>query len=291
MSDWLAGTTSFSVRVNGITMQVEEMGPKDGRPIILLHGFPECWYSWRHQMPALAAEGFRVFAPDQRGYNRTSKNGPFDGATLTQDILELQTELGYERTDIVGHDWGAVVAWNFAGQHPQRVEKLVILNGPHPEAYQDALKKGFTQLRKSWYVFLFQIPGLPERLLRAGNFKAVRKIFGMLPREYMTEQDIERYVEALSQPGALTAMINWYRAIPAQLRNRPKPSPTEYMLVPTCVLWGLRDDALDQSVNDTLPEYVKNLQVHYLPKSTHWVQIDNPPEVNRLMLEFLNSRD
>jgi pimeloyl-ACP methyl ester carboxylesterase len=287
MSELLPGTTTHRLEINGITMEVQAMGPAEGRPVILLHGFPEFWYSWRHQMPALAEAGFRVYAPDQRGYNRTSKQGPYDGATLTQDIVALQDALGITHSDIVGHDWGAVVAWNFAAHHPERTRRLIILNGPHPEAYQDAMRKGLRQLRKSWYIFLFQIPRLPEKLISANDFGIVRKVFGALPKRYMTEADIRHYIDAMSQPGALTAMINWYRAIPGQLRKRTHPAPTANMETPTCVIWGERDEALDKICNDTLARYVKHLELHYLPNSTHWVQLDDPEGVNRLMLDFL----
>lgn len=286
MSEWLPGSTSKSASVNGITMHYVEMGDPAGPPVILLHGFPEFWYSWRHQMPALAAAGYRVIAPDQRGYNRTSKTGPFGVETLVADIRALQEALGIERSDIVGHDWGAIVAWAFPAYFPQHTRKLAVLNGPHPEAYKDTCRRRPIQLLKSWYMGFFQVPWLPEALVRMRNYAVLRKLFADLPKPYATDADVERYVDAARQPGALTAMINWYRALPAQLRNKAA-LPDTTIRVPTCVLWGERDAFLSKACNDTLPAYVPELEIHYLPGSSHWVQLDNPGEVNRLLLAFL----
>jgi len=288
LSEWIPGSRSKTASVNGITMHYEEMGDPANPPVILLHGFPEFWYSWRHQMPALAAAGYWVIAPDQRGYNQTSKTGPFDVETLTRDIRCLQTALGIERSDIVGHDWGAMIAWAFPAYYPQHTRKLAILNGPHPEAYKDACRRSPVQVLKSWYMFIFQIPALPEAIWRMGNYAVVRKVLGDLPKQYMNETDIQRYVEAIGQPGALTAMINWYRALPAQLRKKAS-LPDSTIRVPTCVIWGERDAFLSKGCNTTLPNYVPDLTLHYLPNSTHWVQLDDPEEVNLLLLRFLAS--
>jgi len=133
---------------------------------------------------------------------------------------------------------------------------------------------------------MFQIPWLPEALIRLGNYAALRKTFAGLPKQYMSDMDVERYVEAARQPGALTAMINWYRALPAQLRNKAA-LPDNTIRVPTCVLWGERDAFLSKACNETLPAYVPDLELHYLPESSHWVQLDAPDEVNRLLLAFL----
>jgi pimeloyl-ACP methyl ester carboxylesterase len=287
MSDWLLGSVSRSVEVNGITLNYVELGDPAGVPVILLHGFPEFWYSWRHQMPALAAAGYRVIAPDQRGYNRSSKTGPFTVETLTRDIRCLQQALGIERSHIVGHDWGAMVAWGFAAYFPEHTLKLAIMNGPHPQAYQDACRRGLKQIIKSWYMFFFQIPRLPEFAFRANNYGVLRKSFGELPERYMNKVDISRYIDAASQSGALTAMINWYRALPGQMAKTGGALPSPTITVPTSVIWGERDDFLDKICNDTLPKYVPDLELHYLPNSTHWVQLDDPDAVNELLLKFL----
>ena len=267
-----------------LRMHVAEAGPEDGEPVILLHGFPEFWYTWRHQMRALADAGYRAIAPDQRGYNLTEKRGPYHARRLSQDICDLQDALGIAACPIVGHDWGGAISWSFAALYPERASKLVALNAPHPQSFQDACKRGLTQLRKSWYMFYFQLPWLPEFTIRSGDFKKIRGHFAELPGETMTPEDIERYVEALRQPGALSAALGWYRAIPGQLTGEMPPND---ITVPTCVIWGEQDVALDKICCDTLPDYVADLRLHFLPNSTHWVQIDDPDAVNRHLLAFL----
>lgn len=270
----------------GLRMHVVSMGPETGPPVLLLHGFPEFWYSWRFQMPALANAGFRVHAPDQRGYNLTDAHGPYDVPTLVADIVHLQDALGIDCCDVVGHDWGGAVAWAFAARHPARTRRLAILNGPHPGAYLAACR-GLAQLRKSWYIGFFQLPWIPEWALRRGHFEALRRIFEAVPAEHMTPEDIALYVEALSRPGRLSATLGWYRALPGAIFR--KASETNAVLtMPVCVIWGERDTALDVSCNAALPRYVQDLQVHYLPEASHWVQMDHPDETNALLLGFLN---
>jgi pimeloyl-ACP methyl ester carboxylesterase len=270
-------------------MHYVEAGDPAGPPVLLLHGFPEFWYSWRFQILALAGAGYRVIAPDQRGYNLTQKSGPYTGEQLAKDIVNLQEHLGITRSYVVGHDWGGVVAWAFAAFYPERVIKLASLNSPHPQAYQDACKRGLKQLRMSWYIFFFQLPWLPERAISANNFAKIRKLFGSLPQQYCNDEDIGYYVEALAQPGALHAAINWYRNIPRQLLGFGGRIPPDRITVPTCVIWGERDDALDVMCCDSLPRYVQDLDLHFLPESTHWVQIDAPEKVNALLLAYFAS--
>lgn len=263
-------------------------GPQDGVPAILLHGFPEFWYSWRFQLPALAAAGYRAIAPDQRGYNLSDKHGPFDMATLAADIAHLQDALGFDSSHIVGHDWGGAVAYGFAALHPQRTRKLVVMNAPHYGAYLDTIRRTPAQILKSWYIYFFQLPWLAEASLRARDFESMRRAFRQLPPENMGSQDIAAYVEAWEQPGALSAMLGWYRtAFRATLRSGLS-APPQHVQAPTCVIWGEEDFALDRRCNDTLDRYTPDLRVHYLPGASHWVQMHRPQEVNRLLLEFLN---
>lgn len=282
--DGVSGARQHFIDLPNLRMHCVTMGPETGTPVILLHGFPEFWYSWRLQMPALAAAGYRVIAPDQRGYNLTDKRGPYDIGTLTDDIAHLQDALGISSCHIVGHDWGGVVAWAFAAHYPERVQKLVVLNAPHMKAYYDALRRPSRQIFMSWYILFFQLPRLPEWAIRRNQYAAVRKIFAGLPKEHTGEHDIDRYVEALKHPGALTAAINWYRA----LRKRESNTRKRHSLkMPVCLIWGMRDFALSMACNKTLPKYVADLETHYLPDSTHWVQLDAPETVNEILLEFL----
>lgn len=278
------------VTLPNLRLHYAAVGSADGAPVILLHGFPDFWYSWRFQLPALARAGFRVFAPDQRGYNLTDKHGPFDMNTLADDIAHLQDALGYSAAHIVGHDWGGAVAYHFAARHPHRTLKLAVMNAPHYGAYLDTVKRGVTQSLKSWYIYFFQIPGLAEASLRARNFDALRRAFRQLPSANMSAEDSARYIAAWQQPGAMTAMLNWYRvAFRATLRSGLSAT-SQLIRSPACVIWGEQDFALDKSCNDTLRRYVPDLQLHYLPDAGHWVQMHRPEQVNQLLLAFLGDQ-
>ncbi|MEP7359318.1 MAG: alpha/beta hydrolase, partial [Anaerolineales bacterium] len=231
----------------GLRMHAAVAGPAGGRLVILLHGFPEFWYGWQHSIGALASAGFRVIAPDQRGYNLTEKQPPFDLRTLADDILHLMDAAGYVSAHIAGHDWGGAVAWGLAGWHPDRVERLVIANLPHPLALASALRHlNLRQYLRSWYIALFQIPRLPEWLLGRGDFAVLRQLRHATTRpEAFTEEDIERYASAWAQPGALAAMLGWYRAAGRSGRQvMATRADFETIHPPTRILWGARDVAL-----------------------------------------------
>jgi len=284
----LPNTTEHFVDLPGLRMHYAAAGPEDGFPVILLHGFPEFWYSWRFQIPVLADAGYRVIAPDQRGYNLTDKQGPYDADTLMQDLINLQDHLGMPKMHLIAHDWGSVIAWAFVSEHPDRVVKHVNMNGPHPNAYTDVLKVAPSQILKSWYVYFFQLPGLPEGVIKAGGMKALEIAMKEVPSEYMSAEDIDYYKEALRQPGALSAMIGWYRSVPKQV-FRMRREGREYTTdVPTLVIFGERDHYLHKKANELLPKYVSDLRVEYLPDATHWVQMHEPDTVNRLTLDFLS---
>lgn len=273
--------------VNGVRLHCVEAG--SGPLVILLHGFPEFWYSWRHQIPVLAAAGFHVLAPDLRGYNLSDKPPGVDAyrlAMLLGDVLGLIDRAGEERAVLVGHDWGGVIAWHLAMHHPQAIEKLIILNAPHPAAYRRELHS-WKQLLKSWYVFFFQVPALPEQLLGAGDFDLVGRLLRRQPvhREAFTAKDVQRYKHALARPGALTAALNYYRA----LRDPTHRGPHEDVPInaPTLLLWGERDAYLSPHLTENLNAWVPNLRVVRFPDVSHWVQNDAPERVNRLMIDFL----
>lgn len=200
------------VHVNGIRMHYVTAGR--GPLVLLLHGFPEFWYAWRHQIPVLA-EHFTVVAPDQRGYNETDKpTWGYEVDVLVADALGLIDALGHERALLVGHDWGGAVAWAMAIAHPQRVERLAILNMPHPAVFARHLRTNPAQQRRSWYAGLFQLPILPELLLSAGNYAAIEQLFrGTSRLGTFSDEEIAAYKHAISRPGALSAMLNWYRTL------------------------------------------------------------------------------
>ncbi len=268
-----------------------------GPLVVLLHGFPEFWYSWRHQLPALAAAGFHAVAPDMRGFNWSDKPPgvhSYRVEVLARDVERLIRACGATHAAVVGHDWGAIVAWWFAMLYPERLTRLAILNVPHP-AY--TLEPGLMraagvpprrQLRRSWYVFFFQLPWLPELALSAGNFALVRRTLRRDPvhRGAFTEEDIERYVEALAQPGALTAAVNYYRAL---LRRNPLGvrARLRRIEVPVLVIWGEQDRYLEAGLARPPRRWVSNARVERLPDASHWVQLDRPERVNALLLDFL----
>jgi epoxide hydrolase 4 len=261
----------------------------DGPLVVLLHGFPEFWFSWRAQIPALAAAGFRVVAPDMRGYNLSSRPAgvaAYDLDLLAGDIRNLIRELGAESSFLVGHDWGAAVAWSTAMNHPEVVERLAILNGPHARRFLQGLRTP-RQLAKSWYMFFFQLPWLAERLARAGRWWGLRYPFEHDARPgAFTPEDIDAYVEAWSQPGAATTMINYYRAL---FRQPPWRAEARIRTVraPTLVIWGERDRHLGAELAEPDRDDVPNLErVVRLPGASHWVQHDEPERVAQLLIEF-----
>jgi pimeloyl-ACP methyl ester carboxylesterase len=272
--------------VGDVRLHYVEAG--EGPLVVLLHGFPEFWFGWRCQIGALAAAGFRVVAPDMRGYNLSSRPpgvASYDADRLAADVRGLIRERGAEPALLVGHDWGATVAYQTAMNHPEVVERLVILNVPHLRRLLHGLRTP-RQLRKSWYFFFFQLPGLPERFVRDRRWWYFRHVLQDARPGAYTPQDIERYVEAWSQPGAATAMINYYRAA---LRQSPKRAEARLRPIqaPTLVIWGQRDRYLGAELAEPDHDDVPNLdRVERLPDASHWVQHDEPERVTRLLIDF-----
>ncbi|HEX6583472.1 MAG TPA: alpha/beta hydrolase [Thermoleophilaceae bacterium] len=262
----------------------------EGPLVVLLHGFPEFWFSWRLQIPALAAAGFRVVAPDMRGYNLSSRPATvaaYDTDRLAADVRGLIRGLGAERALLAGHDWGAAVAWITAMNHPEVVERLAILNVPHPRRMLQGLRTP-RQLAKSWYILAFQVPWLPERAARLRRWWGFRVVFEEARPGAFTPQDIERYVEAWSQPGAARGMLNFYRSALRQTPGRAEARirPVE---APTLVIWGQRDRHLGAELAEPEHTDVPNLErVVRLPEASHWVHQDEPERVNELLVEFFS---
>ena len=276
------------IETNGLKLHVAQMGPKSGIPVVLLHGFPEFWYGWRKQIPALVEAGCRVIVPDQRGYNLSDKpKGIKDYRVdeLVKDIISLIDALEYEKVNLVGHDWGAVVAWMLANQHPERLHRLSIMNVPHPAVMRRFLTRDIEQIRRSWYVFLFQLPWLPEMGMRRNDWRgAVSALRGSGKIHTFTNQDIEKYKEAWSQPGAMTSMINWYRAA---MRFQPKMINDSRIKVPTLMMWGMKDFALSHRMARPSMDYVDEGNLILFPDATHWVQHDAAEEVNHYLVDFI----
>lgn len=281
-----AGLRFSHYATNGVTLHCAEAGPEDGRLVILLHGFPEFWFGWRHQIGALAGDGYRVVAPDQRGYNKSAKPedvAAYDIDILAADVIGLADAIGRRSFAIVGHDWGGAVGWWAVSRYPDRIERFVALNISHPAVWKDAIRNNPAQRKMSRYVGFFQLPWLPEFVLRWGNFKSLTSALRQ-SRRPVTDADLAKYRAAWSEPGALTAMLNWYRAIVP--KRVPAGSPP-LITVPVLVIWGVRDAYLRPELADTSLKLCTNASATYLDEATHWVQHDAPERVNELLLKFL----
>ncbi|HQN09827.1 MAG TPA: alpha/beta hydrolase [Thermoanaerobaculia bacterium] len=261
----------------------------EGPLVLLLHGFPELWLAWRNQVPALAAAGFRAVAPDLRGYNLSEKPrgvSSYRMERLAGDVANLVRHLGYEKTFLVGHDWGGAIAWCVPALHPGLVERLAILNAPHPILFRKKLAT-LAQARRSSYVFFFQLPCLPERSLtghRAGFLARMLRRDPVTPGAFSPEE-IEAYREAFLRPGAATAAINYYRAA---VRSGTRIPGLRRSLedVPTLVLWGEKDRYLGPELLDGLETLVPDLRLVRVPDASHWLPADAPGKVNAELLRF-----
>jgi pimeloyl-ACP methyl ester carboxylesterase len=274
----------------GVRLHAVEAGPDEGPLALLLHGFPDCWYGWARQIPALVGMGYRVVALDQRGYNLSDK--PRDLAAygldrLTADILAVLRDLGREKAVVIGHDWGGVVAWRLAMDYPHAVERLIILNAPHPRAMAREMRRGWAQRLRSSYAVFFQLPWLPEALLTLSPQATARLFFRQLgtQSDVVSEEDVEMLAAALAQPGAMTAALNWYRAAV----RFPPARRTADIQQPTLVLWGTADPALGIELTEGLDAWVPGLSLHYFPGVGHWVHLEAAAEVNAEIAAFLSA--
>ncbi len=268
------------VEVNGIRMHVASAGA--GEPVLFLHGFPESWYSWRHQLAALQ-DTHHVFAPDLRGYNETEARGPYDTDTLRADVAALIDHIGGP-VHLVAHDWGAALAWLMAIHEPELLRTLTICNVPHPAVFQRGLRNP-RQLLRSWYIFFFQLPWLPEQFMAANSYHNIaRTIIRDCQPGTFEREDVMEMLEGWRRQG-LGGGINWYRALIRQ--PRPLPDPVPVIQVPTLMIWGENDRALGKELTYGTADFVANLDLHYLPKASHWVQQDEPERVTALIREHI----
>ncbi len=276
--------THRTLQTGQVRLHCAEAGPSNGPVVLLLHGFPEHWVTWRKQIPALAEAGFHVVAPDMRGYGSSDRPegvSEYRIEKLAADVAGLIDALGVRSAHVVGHDWGGVVAWHFAMWHPERLQKLVVLNMPHPKRFKRGLLT-VKQLRKSWYAFFFQLPFLPEQALSVNDFRRLRNVFRWQPVEPYPAARVEEIIAALKQPGALTAALDFYRAA-----ARPFGRRSERIERPAMVIWGERDKALGRELAAPDPRWVKDVRLERIPEATHWVHFDAPTRVNALLLDFL----
>jgi pimeloyl-ACP methyl ester carboxylesterase len=275
-----------TLATNGIRLHAVEAGPEDGPLVILLHGFPELWFGWRHQIAPLAAAGFRVLVPDQRGYNQSDKPGgvrAYALDTLALDAVGLIDALGREKASVAGHDWGGAVAWWLGMEHAGRLDRLALVNMPHLDVMRRNLWTNPAQMLRSGYMLFFQLPFLPEKLLAWNGWQlAARSLCSTSRPGTFTGADLGVYRAAWSRPGAMTAMLSWYRAA---LRARP-PWPEDVRVrVPTLLIWGTEDRFLGREMARPSIELCDDGRLELFEGSTHWVQHEEPERVARLLVE------
>ncbi len=275
------------LETNGVKLHYVSEG--EGKLMLMLHGFPEFWYSWRHQIAAFS-HNYRVVAPDLRGYNYSDKPRSIQSysiSELVKDVAGIITNLGYKKCILVAHDWGGAIAWYFADQYPEMVEKLIILNLPHPAKFMEGLRTP-QQLKKSWYIFFFQLPFLPELLFKRNDYQAIASAFtkDTINESAFTSEDIEAYKKAAAQPSALTAAINYYRCF---FRELFKPQKSWNKInIPTLMVWGENDIYLGKELTYGTDDYVQDLTIKYIPNCSHWVQQEQPELVNQYIADFLD---
>jgi pimeloyl-ACP methyl ester carboxylesterase len=285
---------NLQLDVDGLAMHALAAGPADGPLVVLLHGFPELARSWRHQLPALAAAGYRAVAPDQRGYGETEIRAPYDAATLAGDVVALVARLGRDRATIVGHDMGGAVAWTVAQARPDAVERLVALNCPPPSVLARELVRDRRQLRKSWYMGFFQLPWYPERRMARDRAAVVARalVGGSHVRSAWPAEEIDAYRASFARPGRAKAAIDWYRA---GFRSAVSPRRRRrhgLVAAPTLVLWGTRDrflglDLVAPAKLGTVMAPGNVPHVVLLEDAGHFVQNEAPQRVNEELLAWL----
>jgi pimeloyl-ACP methyl ester carboxylesterase len=276
----------LSFKNGDVGLHAVAAGPDSGPVVMLLHGFPEFWYGWHRQIEPLAAAGFRVIVPDQRGYNLSSKPAGVAAYALTElvsDVTAIADQLGQEKISLAGHDWGAAVAWSVALLHPQRIAKLAVLNVPHPSVMRRFLSTRPPQILRSWYMFFFQLPWLPEALFSAFNYGiGARTLLRSSRPGTFSDEDLAQYRAAWSQTGAVTAMVNWYRAL---FRTRAS-FPDKTVRVPTRILWGERDAFLLTEMAHESLRYCTNGELLTFAKASHWLQHEESARISELLIDF-----
>lgn len=271
--------------VNSVRLHAAIAGPPEGKVMLFLHGFPEFSLGWKKQLLFFAAKGYRVVAPDQRGYNLSSKPKgvkAYRTEILVADIVELIGQLSTQKIILVGHDWGGGIAWELAGQHPQLIEKLVILNMPHLKVMRETVTSNLRQLMRSWYVGFFQIPFLPEWLSSLFNYRMLEKTMVKTANKgTFSRQEMLQYKSAWRNPGALKAMINWYRAY-----KYSQPALKRIHL-PTLIIWGVKDKTLIPQMAEKSSLLCSKAKLIMIADATHWLHHEKPAKVNQLILNFL----
>jgi pimeloyl-ACP methyl ester carboxylesterase len=287
------GLQNEFVNVNGIRMHYVTIGK--GPLIVFLHGFPEFWYSWRHQIPFFSKH-FKVVVPDMRGFGETERPTEIDQyriEKLVTDIVELIHSLGQEKATIVGHDWGGIITWSIGMMAPDIVENLIIMDAPHPAVFQRNAFRNYEQMQKSWYMFFFLLQNVPERVLSHNNFELLKHVFevSIKRKKNFTQRDIEWYISSWSKEGGITGGINYYRSnLNAEFwGNLDESIPFPKIKSPTLQIWAGEDLFLGKELTEGTSEFVDALfSLKIIPNCGHWIQQEAPEEVNQIMDEFLD---
>jgi len=286
--------TTRTIEANGLSFVIDEAGEGDN-VALFLHGFPESKHSWRHQLPLLAKLGWRAVAFDQRGYGDSSRPKgvkAYDLENLMADAGAVFDALGARRRLLIAHDWGAIVAWCFAMDRIRDLEGLVIMNVPHPAVFQADIRNNPAQRKKSWYVFFFQLPWLPELALTANGARAIGRAFSdmAVDKSRFTEADLAHYRQNALKPGAATAMVNWYRAGARNGMKKWAPGKAPVIDIPTLMIWGEEDTALGIELTEGYGPYVRDFTLQRLPGVSHWVQQEAPEAVNARLESWLKEK-
>ena len=276
------------LETNGITLHVVSAGPEDGPLLVLLHGFPEFWFGWQHQIEEFASNGYHVIVPDQRGYNLSDKPAGIADYTLDilrDDITGLIDHFGKSKATIIGHDWGGAVAWHLAATKPHYAERLIAVNIPHPRAMQKVLPRNPLQWLRSSYIAFFQLPEVPEKVFSAGDYAPLSA--GMVSSSKtgaFSEDGLVAYREAWSQHGALTGMLNWYRAI---RKGSMAKTPAAKIQLPVRIIWGLGDQFLSPSLATESLKFCEGGELVFIGEATHWVHHEQAYIFNKLVIDFI----
>jgi pimeloyl-ACP methyl ester carboxylesterase len=277
------------VSLKGLTFNLVCAGETNAPLVILLHGFPECWLTWKDQIQPLADAGYRVIAPDQRGYNLSDKPKSLEDYRidiLASDVEAIRQYAECETFHLVGHDWGAAIGWWYAMHYPNTLRSLTVINAPHPTVFENTLRSNKRQLLKSWYMFFFQIPKLPELLMPLMNFKQLKKgLIDSSNPETFNDEILSQLTAAWQQSGAITGMLNWYRAA----LRRPVEATNLTINCPTRILWGENDIALTKEMAQLSTQYCSDVELTYYPDGTHWLTHDHPERVANEIIRFCDA--
>jgi epoxide hydrolase 4 len=291
-SNMTAAFEERMLQVHGIKIHVILAGPLDGPPVILLHGFPDFWGGWHKQIDAFTSAGYRLILPDQRGYNLSEKPKgvtPYRLDLLAGDVVGLMAALGYSSFSVVGHDWGGVVAWAVAAIYPDCVRRLAILDAPYPGVVLPSSFRHPRQFLRSSYILFFQIPWLPEALFRRNQWALLaNSIRKTAPPGVFTAETLDRYRETWNENGAMTAMLNWYRAL---VRKPVKLPINPDLPMPVLILWGGLDFALGKELAVASQQVCKRVKLVIFEQANHWIQLEVADEVNQALLAFFGQQN